>query len=446
MYESVRDRKRHGKAARASAPRSSHEALAPGEGRDPPALLAEQDRTRLPELIPLRYERMRASPFAFFRGATTVMAGDLAATPVSGLLVQLSGDAHLLNFGGFASPERALVFDLNDFDETLRGPFEWDLKRLATSFEIAGRDRGFGNAERRRAVRAAARAYRAAMRQFAEVGDLEVWYSRLDAGRLNAELKRTHDRKLRRELRRSEAKAYEHDSSLAASKLTQNVDGTRKFVARPPLVVPVEETALQGLLHELFDSYLSTLPPDRRALLERFRYVDLARKVVGIGSVGTRCWILLLVGRDERDPLVLQIKEAQSSVLEPRLAASPYATHGQRIVEGQRLMQAASDIFLGWIHSDAEIDGGAHDFYVRQLWDWKVSVELETISPRGLDAYARACGWTLARAHARTGDRIAIASYLGASDRFDRAITRFAQAYADQNERDHRGLVETGAC
>jgi uncharacterized protein (DUF2252 family) len=389
----------------------------------------------------MRYERMRASPFAFFRGASTVMASDLAATPVSGLSVQLSGDAHLLNFGGFASPERALVFDLNDFDETLRGPFEWDVKRLATSFEIAGRDRGFAAAERTRAVRTAMHAYRAAMQQFAEMGDLDVWYSRLDADSLNAELARLHDSRLQRAVRRSEAKAYRHDSLLAASKLTHDVDGTRRFVSRPPLVVPLEDSGLEELLQKLFERYLRTLPPDRRMLLERFRYLDLARKVVGIGSVGTRCWILLLVGRDELDPLVLQIKEAQASVLEARLAASPYATHGQRIVEGQRLMQAAGDIFLGWVHSDEEIDGGAHDFYVRQLWDWKVSVELETISPRGLAAYARACGWTLARAHARTGDRIAIAAYLGTGDSFDTALVEFAASYADLNERDHAALA-----
>ena len=382
---------------------------------------------------------MRSSSFAFFRGASAVMAGDLAATPVSGLPVQLSGDAHLLNFGGFASPERALVFDLNDFDETLRGPFEWDVKRLATSLEIAGRERNFALAQRRRAVRSAVRSYRAAMRKFAGMGDLDVWYSRLDADTLNADLDGSHDRKLDRALRRSEASAYRHDSLLAESKLTHAVDGTRRFVSRPPLIVPIEDPS--PLLQDLFERYLKSLPPDRRTLLERFRYVDLARKVVGVGSVGTRCWIALLVGRDQHDPLVLQIKEAQASVLEARLDASPNAAHGQRIVEGQRLMQAASDIFLGWVHSDEEIEGGARDFYVRQLWDWKFSIHMETIYPRGLEAYARACGWTLARAHARTGDRVAIAAYLGGGDNFDSALVEFASSYADLNEQDHRALV-----
>jgi uncharacterized protein (DUF2252 family) len=441
MHQSVRERAKAGKAARAGTPRSNHAALVLDEQRDPLALLAAQDSSRVAELVPLRYERMRASPLGFFRGAAVVMANDLAATPASGFAAQLSGDAHLLNFGGFASPERDLVFDLNDFDETLRGPFEWDVKRLVTSFEIAGREGGLGKRERHIAAHTAVRTYRETMRTLARLGDLDVWYARLDARRVEAELKRSGGRGLRRSVRRSEAKAYRHDRLLAASKLTHTVDGTRRFVARPPLLVPVEDASLTPLLQELFRRYLRSLPAERRTLLERFEYVDLASKVVGIGSVGTRCWVVLLLGSDRRDPLLLQIKEAQPSVLEPLIGASGYATHGQRIVEGQLLLQAASDIFLGWAHSEHELAGGTRDYYVRQLWDWKLSVDLERISPQGLAAYARACGWTLARAHARSGDRVAIAAYLGAGESFDRAVATFARAYADLNEQDHRRLA-----
>jgi uncharacterized protein (DUF2252 family) len=445
MHASIRERAQTGKAARAQTPRSSQATLDLSAQRDPLGLLAAQDRSRLAELVPLRYERMRASPLAFFRGASVVMANDLSATPASGFPVQLSGDAHLLNFGGFASPERELVFDLNDFDETLRGPFEWDLKRLVTSFEIAGRDRGLDDGEREVAVRTAARTYRKTMRRLARMGNLDVWYARLDARGVEAELKRRASRKLRRRFRKDEAKAYKRDRLLATTKLTHAVNGTRRFVARPPLLIPLEDAGLEPLLHELFRSYLRSLPTERRTLLERFRYADLARKVVGVGSVGTRCWVLLLLGRDVRDPLLLQVKEAQASVLEPVLGTSECATHGQRIVEGQLLIQAASDIFLGWAQSDHELAGGTCDYYVRQLWDWKISVDLETISARGLAAYARACGWTLARAHARSGDRVAIAAYLGAGDSFDRGVATFAEAYADLNERDHRTLAAAAA-
>ena len=441
-----------GKAARAEAPRSSQSLLPPAEKRDALALLEAEARSRVPELIPIRYGRMVVSPLAYFRGAATVMAHDLAPTPTAGLRVQLSGDAHFQNFGGFASPERDLVFDLNDFDETLPGPFEWDLKRLATSFEIAGRDRDFTRTERKHAVLAAVRSYREAMGRFAAMGELDVWYARLDAKAIDQDLKEAHDKKLRRSLRRAEAKGHRHDRMLALARLTRTIDGEPRFISDPPLIVPLaeldgreDEAGLESLLHALFRRYRRTLPTERRTLIKRFRYVDLARKVVGIGSVGTRSWAMLLVGRDDGDPLVLQIKEALPSVLEPLLGKSPFATHGQRVVVGQRLMQAASDIFLGWVHSDKTVDGGAHDFYVRQLWDWKTSVDADTILPRGLTAYATACGWTLARAHARSGDRIAIAAYLGASDRFDRAVAAFAAAYADLNERDHRDLVEAVA-
>jgi uncharacterized protein (DUF2252 family) len=441
-----------GKAARATAPRSSQSMLDVADGRDPLALLEAQDRSRVAELVPIRYGRMLASPLAFYRGAATVMAHDLAATTTAGLRVQLSGDAHLLNFGGFASPERDLVFDLNDFDETLSGPFEWDVKRLVTSFEIAARDRNFARQERSASVLAVVRSYRRAMHRFAAMGELDVWYARLDAAAIDIELRKAHDRKLERTLRESEAKGYEHDRMRALAKLTSSVDGEARFVSDPPLIVPLrelddrpDEINLESMLRTLFRGYRRTLPADRRVLIERFRYADLARKVVGIGSVGTSCWVMLLLGRDDKDPLFLQIKEAQASVLDPLVGRSPFATNGQRVVEGQRLMQAASDIFLGWIHSDEELGGGAQDFYVRQLWDWKTSIDVETILPRGLVGYAAACGWTLARAHARSGDRIAIAAYLGSSDRFDRAVAEFAASYADLNERDHRRLAQAVA-
>ena len=443
------ERSQLGKDGRAKTPRSTHATLAVAADRNPLALLEEQARSRVAELIPIRHGRMLSSPFAFFRGAAAVMARDLATTPTAGFTVQLSGDAHLLNFGGFASPERDLVFDLNDFDETLPGPFEWDVKRLAASFEIAGRDRRLSPGARERTVLAAVRSYRKAMRRFGSQGDLDVWYARLDANAIEGRLRAGRDRRLERRLRRVEAKAYGRDRMRALAKFTQSVDGELKFASEPPLLVPLRELAgeahLRPLLEGLFARYRETLPSDRRTLLDRFRPADLARKVVGIGSVGTRCWLLFLLGRDNRDPLFLQIKEAQASVLESALGTNALATHGRRVVEGQRLMQAASDVFLGWLHADEDVDGGARDFYVRQLWDWKVSADLETITKQGLIAYADACGWTLARAHARSGDRIAIASYLGAGEKFDRAIAAFAVAYAELNEQDHRALVDAVA-
>jgi uncharacterized protein (DUF2252 family) len=446
------ERAAQGKASRAKTPRSSHAALDLADDRDALGLLEAQARSRVAELVPIRYGRMLASPFAFFRGAAAIMAHDLAGTPAAGLSAQLAGDAHLLNFGGFASAERDLVFDLNDFDETLLGPFEWDVKRLATSFEIAGHDRTFAKSDRTKAVLAAVRSYREAMRRFAAIGAMDIWYARLDANAIDQHLRAAHDRKLERTLQRAEAKAYEHDRMRALTKLTHEVDDEPRIVSEPPLIVPVAELAdatddpnLEQTLRELFRRYRRTLPSDRRKLVDRFRYADLARKVVGIGSVGTRCWILFLLGRDKQDPLFLQIKEAQQSVLEPLLRRSPFPTHGQRVVEGQRLMQASGDILLGWVHSDEEVDGGAHDFYLRQLWDWKTSVDVETILPRGLSVYADACGWTLARAHARSGDPIAIATYLGTADTFDRAIAEFASSYADINERDHDELTRAVA-
>jgi uncharacterized protein (DUF2252 family) len=398
----------------------------------------------LPDLVPIRRGRMLASPLAFFRGAAIVMAHDLASTPTSGLRAQLAGDAHLSNFGGFASPERDLVFDLNDFDETLPGPFEWDVKRLAASFEVAGRDRGFGKAERAAAVNAVARTYREAMRGFAALGDLDVWYARLDAQAIVDRLRAAHDPKLVKALGRTVAKAHSNDGRRALATLTRTVDGEPRIVSEPPLIVPLAELAtksVESLLRQLFGGYRRSLAADRRVLFGRYGYVDLARKVVGIGSVGTRSWIVLFLGRDSSDPLFLQVKEAQASVLEPFLKPSVFASHSRRVVEGQRLMQASSDIFLGWTRGDPDL-GEQRDYYVRQLRDWKVSLDIETILPQGLAIYGMACGWTLARAHARSGDRVAIASYLGSADTFDRAVAEYSAAYADVNAGDHRALKQ----
>jgi uncharacterized protein (DUF2252 family) len=443
------ERAARGRAARAEVPRASHAVLDAVEGRDPVTLLDEETPLRVPELVPIRYGRMLTSPFAFFRGSAAVMAHDLAPTPRAGLQVQLCGDAHLANFGGFASPERSFVFDLNDFDETLPGPFEWDVKRLAASFEVAGRHRGFTDAERREAVLAVVGAYRTAIRGFAEMGNLDVWYARLDAQTMETRFRESHDEKQAKAVARSSAKARTKDSLKAFARLTHIVDGVPRIVSDPPLVVPIAELLdpddardVEHEIRELVRTYRRTLQRDRRELLESFRYVDLARKVVGVGSVGTRCWIMLMLGHDQADPLFLQVKEAGPSVLEPLLGRSHFSNHGQRVVEGQRLMQAASDIFLGWIRNKHGLDGVARDFYVRQLWDWKASIDLETILPRGLVLYAGACGWTLARAHARSGDRIAIAAYLGKSTVFDRAIADFAAAYADLTERDYGALAE----
>ena len=443
------ERAAHGRAARADVPRASHSALDALAERDPVAIITAEDESRVPELVPIRHGRMLVSPFTFYRGAAGIMAHDLAPTPRSGLKVQLCGDAHLSNFGGFASPDRALVFDLNDFDESLPGPFEWDVKRLATSFEICGRDRKFTDAERQSTVVGLVRAYREAMRQFATMPNLEVWYSRLDAEQIQARLRAAHDKKQAKVAEQNIAKARTKDSLKAFSKLTHLVDGEPRIVSDPPLIVPLAELAegrsaeaIQNGLHELFRQYRRSLQHDRRKLLEGFRIVDFARKVVGVGSVGTRAWIMLLLGHDETDPLFLQVKEAEASVLEPYLGKTEFRNHGQRVVEGQRMMQAASDIFLGWVRVPEGIDGKARDFYIRQLWDWKSSADLETILPRGLQLYAGICGWTLARAHARSGDRVAIAAYLGKGDVFDRAVADFAEAYADLNERDYRALTE----
>ncbi len=439
-----------GRAARAASPRTGQSALDSASERDPVGLLEEQAPSRVQELLPIRYGRMLVSPFTFYRGAANIMAKDLAATPHTGLTVQLCGDAHLSNFGGFASPERTFIFDLNDFDETLPGPFEWDVKRLAASFEVAGRDRGFTDIERRSAVLESVRSYREAIRLFATQSNLDVWYARLDAAALQETLRSQGAGKQAKAMSAAEAKARTKDSMKAFSRLTEISGGERRIVSDPPVVTPIRDLVANDIardaqeheVHELLRAYRRTLQGDRRHLLEEFRYVDLAMKVVGVGSVGTRCWIVLLLGRDDSDPLFLQVKEAGRSVLEPWLGKSKHANHGQRVVEGQRLMQASSDIFLGWIRNKAGLDGKQRDFYVRQLWDWKASVDLDVIRPRGLQLYAQAAGWMLARAHARSGDRIAIASYLGKSDVFDRAIADFANDYADLNERDYKTVAD----
>jgi uncharacterized protein (DUF2252 family) len=443
------ERAARGRATRAECPRSSHAGFELAPDRDPVAILEAQASSRVPELVPVRYGRMLVSPFTFYRGAAAVMAHDLASAPRAGLRTQLCGDAHLSNVGGYASPERSLVFDLNDFDETLPGPFEWDVKRLAASFEVAGRDRDFTDLERTRAVLNVVRSYREWMRKLAEARNLDVWYASLDVATIERNLRAQQAKGQAAIVAKAAAKARTKDSLKAFAKLTHEVDGEPRIVSDPPLIVSAADLAqeagiqferLEGVIHELLREYRRTLQSDRRHLLEEFRMVDLARKVVGVGSVGTRCWIVLLLGRDGEDPLFLQIKEAQASVLEPYLGKTKYENHGERVVAGQRLMQATSDIFLGWLHSKETLDGAERDFFVRQLWDWKTSVDLDTILPEGLELYGEVCGFLLARAHARSGDRIAIASYLGKSDSFDRALTEFAVAYADQNERDHAAL------
>jgi uncharacterized protein (DUF2252 family) len=446
----VAERVARGKAARSEVPRSSHAGFEPSAPRtDPVELLERQAETRVPELVPIRYGRMLVSPFTFYRGAALIMAQDLAATPRSGLTVQICGDAHLSNFGVFASPERRLVFDVNDFDETLPGPWEWDVKRLAASMLIAARDNAFAAKEQDRVVLDTVRAYRSALRQFAGMNNLEVWYSHLDIDSAVKEFAGQFKHKTVNRTKKELAKARTRDSMSAFSKLTHAVDGKVEIVDESPLIVPIAKIAAPGEaqatfeeIHQLLRQYRATLQFDRRLLLEGFELQDVARKVVGVGSVGTRCWIALSMGRDRKDPLFLQVKEAEASVLASFLAPSEFANHGERVVTGQRLMQATSDIFLGWLRVDAGMDGNRHDYYVRQLKDWKGSAEIEQMIPRGMAAYGGLCGWTLARAHARSGDRIAIAAYLGGGDVFDRALLEFSKAYAEQNERDYDTLAE----
>ena len=442
------ERAAKGKAARAAAPRSAHGEWAPAhDRRDPVELLEEQAASRVPELVPIRYGRMLVSPFTFYRGAAYPMAADLADEPRTGLDVQLCGDAHLSNFGAFAAADRRLVFSINDFDETLPGPFEWDVKRLVASFDVAGRDRGFDAKQRRSVNLEVTRSYREAIRNFAGMTNLELWYSRIDVEAISSLLGPRASRKQRKLFKRNVAKAHSKDSMRALAKLTTVVGGERRIVSDPPLIVPIEEVAAGAAQHEIEEfvrvtirAYRRTLTPDRRQLLERYRYVHAARKVVGVGSVGTRAWIVLMLGRDDGDPLFLQLKEAEASVLEPFLGKSTFAQHGQRVVEGQRLTQAASDIMLGWIRT-TDTGGVSRDFYMRQLWDGKGSAIIESMNPHGMTMYAQLCGSSLAKAHARSGDAIAIGSYLGSGDAFDRALASFAEAYADQNERDYDALA-----
>jgi uncharacterized protein (DUF2252 family) len=447
-YLTPEDRAAVGRRARAAAQRSSHGEWTPPAGRDPLAVLEQQSRGREPSLIPIRYGRMAAGPFAFLRGAAAIMAADLAPARRTGLTVQLSGDAHLANFGGFASPERDLVFDVNDFDETLPGPFEWDVKRLVTSIEVAARSRGFSGAQRAGVLGRATHQYRQAMGEFAGMLNLDLWYTKLDSAAIVARWGKEAGSRALRTFSRFAAGTETRDRLKATSKLTRLVDGELRFRSDPPLLVPVEEDfahadhwAIEDVVRDSLRTYRRSLQVDRRHLLETYRYSHLAQKVVGVGSVGTRCWVALFVGRDEGDPLLLQIKEADASVLESALGPSSFANHGERVVEGQRLVQAAGDVLLGW-HRSVGADGATRDFYMRQLWDWKASADVDAMTPDSLGIYGEMCAWSLARGHARSGDSIAIAAYLGNGSSFDRAMAGFAAAYADQNARDHQALVD----
>ena len=448
----VQERVARGRAARKKVPRSSHALLAQLKSADarpdPIDLLESQAALRVPELVPIRYGRMLVSPFAFYRGAALIMASDLAATPRSGFNVQVCGDAHLSNFGVFASPERRLVFDINDFDETLPAPWEWDVKRLATSLVVAARGNGFSRKLRRKIVLDTVAEYRQAMLRFAGMGNLGVWYAHIAVDDIVDLLRTRSGPKSLRKLDRTLVRARTRDSMQAFEKLTHLVDGQPRILADPPLVVPigelvpdVERQEIETTMKGLIRAYRRTLQSDRRDLLEQFHFVDLARKVVGVGSVGTQAWIVLMLGRSDLDPLFLQVKEAQASVLEAFTGKSQYASAGQRVVAGQRIMQATSDIFLGW-QRILEADGQDRDFYIRQLRDWKASAEVEALTPAAMSVYGRICGWTLSRAHARSGDRVAIASYLGNGAAFDQAIAEFSESYADQNEKDYEMLVQ----
>ena len=446
-HPSVAERRARGRDLRKRLRRRELGELTPPPDRDPVAILAEQEARRVPELVPLRRARMAASPFAFFRGAAAVFAADLAPAPRSDLRVQLCGDAHLANFGGFASPERNLVFDLNDFDETLPGPFEWDVKRLAASFEVAGRANGHSTRDREAVQLQLARRYAAAMARFADMDHLDLWYLRLSADEILAASGADLGDDAQARMQRVLTKAKGKDRMKALRRLTVEVDGEVRFASDPPVLQPAAELMsesdrdqLMGVVHEAFHGYRRSLQPDRRLLLERYRFVDLARKVVGVGSVGTRCWVVLLLGREDGDPLFLQVKEAERSVLEPHLGLSAYTQQGRRVVEGQRIVQSASDIFLGWERVQMP-DGVVRDHYFRQLWDWKASADIDSMDPVILGFYAEMCAATLAKAHARSGDAVTLAAYLGKGGALGEAMVDFAAAYADLNERDHADAV-----
>ncbi|HEX4829969.1 MAG TPA: DUF2252 domain-containing protein [Trebonia sp.] len=445
---------RLGKAARKRVPRHSHADLRPSADRDPVGLLERQARTRVADLVPVRYGRMLASPFSYFRGAALPMAADLATTPATGFTVQACGDAHLSNFGLFASPERRLLFDVNDFDETLPGPWEWDVKRLAASLEIAARENGVGRRQRRAIVASAVARYREAITMFAGMSSLDTWYSAADVSGLRDVIDSRLTKRQRRVWDRSTAKARASDSMKALSKLTTMVEGKPRIAADPPLIVPAEDLfdvaeespeVIAGVLSRVLGRYRRTLETDRRRLLDRYRFSHMARKVVGVGSVGTRCWIVLMLDPTDSSPLFLQVKEAQPSVLSDYAQATTFRNEGQRVVAGQRLMQAASDIFLGWDRVAADVDGEPRDYYVRQLRDWKFSLDMGALRPEGLELYGQACGWTLARAHAKSGQPSAIAGYLGSSPVFDEAVADFAAGYADLMEGDYRALASATA-
>jgi uncharacterized protein (DUF2252 family) len=449
----ISERAALGKAARTATPRADHARFEPSAQRsDPVKLLESQALTRVPELVPIRYGRMLVSPFTFYRGAAKIMAHDLASTPRTGLTVQSCGDAHLSNFGMFASPERRLVFDINDFDETLPGPWEWDVKRLVTSMLVAARDNGYRRRDQERIVLATVHEYRTAMRQFATMDNLSVWYAQFEVEPLINAVRDQLSAGMVKRTRRQLAKARTRDNMTAFAKLARPVAGSARIVDQSPLIVPIDVLAagvsrdqLFGSLQAIVSAYVETLEVDRRTLVQQYELIDFARKVVGVGSVGTRSWIALLLGRDHRDPLFLQVKEAQASVLEDLLPRSQFDNHGQRVVSGQRLMQASSDILLGWLRVQSDDGEFARDFYVRQLRDWKGSAPIDQMVPHGMAAYGRACGWTLARAHARSGDRVAIAGYLGKGSQFDRALLEFADRYAEQNDRDYAALADAVA-
>jgi uncharacterized protein (DUF2252 family) len=438
-----------GKQARKVAPRSSHAAWeAPADRPDPVTMLDEQAANRAPDLVPIRYGRMLANPFAFYRGAAYVMASDLSGTPASGLRAQICGDAHLMNFGLFESPERRLVFDINDFDETLPGPWEWDVKRLATGFAIAADQRGLSPEVRRSIVTACARYYRLGMAEMAQRRALDVWYAHLSADTI---LEKLGSARSGEDIAKAINKAGSKDALRALSKLTHLVDGQPQLCSAPPLLVPAEELLVgeereryASVVAEALQSYRGSLSEERRVLFDTYRYKGIARKVVGVGSVGTRAWVMLFTGRDASDPLFLQTKQATASVLEPFVGRSRFRNSGRRVVEGQRLMQAVGDTLLGWYHV-CGFDAKPYDFYVRQLWDGKGAFNIEQMHESTWEGYANLCAWTLARAHARSGDRIAIASYLGNAEVFDRAIADFAEAYAEQNRRDYEALEEAEA-
>jgi len=435
------ERRNHGKALRKTVPRSSHSEYS-AEGRpDPVDLITSQDTDRVQWLVPIRHGRMAESPFAFYRGAAKIMAADLSRTPISGLNAQLCGDAHLANYGSYASPDRRQVFDVNDFDETLPGPWEWDLKRLAASFVLACRDNEFDDADAISITQQSVAAYRQAMARFADARTLGIWYSQLSLEVIQQAMPKKKDRKA---LAKSAKKSRSKGSLRALSKLAEKVDGKYQIKSEPPLLLPLRDLPtsadpedMRKAAENSMDSYRATLSDNRKRLFDRFTMVDLALKVVGVGSVGTRCMIALFQGRDEDDPLFLQIKEATDSVLEDHLPKSEYPEHGQRVVEGQRLMQASSDIFLGWTTG---LQG--HEYYWRQFHDMKGSADVAVLNARQMNGYAYVCGWTLAHAHARSGDPIAISGYLGSGDVFDRAVTEFGFSYADQNDRDYAGFKD----